>query len=62
MYNNVDCSTGSLRLYNTGTNEDGVGAVQICYYNTWYSVCDYSWDCADANVACRQLGYIKASK
>ena len=52
------CSTtGSLRLYNTVTGVEGEGAVQICYNDTWYGVCDYSWDCADANVACRQLGY-----
>ena len=28
--------------------------------NTWYSVCYESWYCANANVACRQLGYVKA--
>ena len=52
------CSrTGSVRLYNTATDEEGEGAVQICYSGAWYSVCDYNWDCADANVVCRQLGY-----
>ncbi len=40
----------------------GDGSIQMCYYGTWYAECDHSWNCAEANVACRQLGYDKASK
>ena len=47
----------SIRLYNTGTGIDGEGAVHVCDDGMWYASCIYSWDCADAEVACRELGY-----
>lgn len=65
LYTELACSPyGSLRLYDAvnDANETGRGAVQYCYYGTWYSACQYSWDCREANVACRQLGYLGASK
>ena len=56
------CSTSAaVRLYSSSSSTpETEGAVQICYSGTWYSVCDYSWDCADGNVVCRQLGLGKA--
>ena len=57
------CSSGSVRLYNHGSvSETDRGTVQYCYSGTWYSACNVGWDCPEANVACRQLGYIGASK
>ena len=38
-----------------GTNT--AGRVELCQDNFWGTLCDNHWDVADAQVACRELGY-----
>ena len=53
----VACSDWDLRLIN-GSNETE-GRVEVCFDNTWGTVCDDLWDNTDAGVVCHQLGYAR---
>ena len=51
----VVCSNGDLRLVGGTTRYEG--RVELCYNETWGTICDGFWSTNDANVACRQLGF-----
>lgn len=56
----VRCDDGDIRLVdgdgNTGKSVTG-GLVEMCWNNTWGTMCDRSWSASDAAVVCRELGF-----
>jgi len=51
----VVCNNRDLRL--AGSAVPAQGRVELCWNETWGTICDGFWSTNDANVACRQLGY-----
>lgn len=50
------CTPGESRLVDGTSLRDGV--IEICRMNsTWGTACEVDFECEDAAVACRQLGF-----
>ena len=50
------CINGEVRLVNgSGPHE---GRVEVCINEAWGTVCSNGWSNTDANVVCKQLGYL----
>ena len=57
--NGLECSTsGEVRLVNGNKMDGHEGRVEICFRGRWGTVCHDSWNYQDAEVVCRQLGFI----
>ncbi|XP_019862605.1 PREDICTED: deleted in malignant brain tumors 1 protein-like [Amphimedon queenslandica] len=51
-----NCTNGMIRLVNgSGPHE---GRVEVCINKAWGTVCSNGWTNTDANVVCKQLGYL----
>ena len=53
------CQDGNVRLANGPTSYSG--RVEICFSETWGTVCNNMWGASDASVVCRQLGFSRHS-
>ena len=53
------CTNGDLRINGTITL---AGRLEVCYNNTWGTICDDAFGPQEAVTACRQLGFSDAGR
>ncbi|GFT77243.1 lysyl oxidase-like protein 2 [Nephila pilipes] len=51
---------GTIRL--VGGKNSYEGNVEIFHLGVWGSICDDEWDISEANIACKILGFDKATR
>lgn len=49
-----------MRIVNGSVANEG--RVELCFHGHWGSICSDTWNDVDAEVTCRQLGYIGIGK
>ena len=54
---NTACSDWDLRLVGGANNTEG--RLEVCFDQTWGTVCDDFWGNVDAGVVCYQLGFAR---
>ena len=52
-----DCVDGQVRLVGDQRRDANEGTVEICYANTWGTVCGQVWQDSHSQIVCRQLGF-----
>ena len=53
---------GALRLVGLSSNNATAGRLEIYLQGEWGTVCDDGFSSTEANVACRQLGFLHAAR
>ena len=56
----AECENGDVRLL--GGSSANEGRVELCFHGHWGTVCSDTWDSADAEVVCGELGFKRSGK